>query len=195
MNNGNRIILREKKLADAWNDYKWETDPELAHLDAAPVAAIPFSRYLLDYANELHGSLSISHYFAIDTVDGKHIGNCSFYNISKFKREVELGIMIGNREYWDKGYGVDTINALVSHIFSRTNFDRIHLKTLKANNRAQKCFHKCGFTTCGQLARDGYSFILMEIHRNRWQEEQARLKADSGSLAPGSGIPSAAPKS
>ena len=37
---GSKIILRDKKLADASDDYTWETDPELAHLDAAPLLTI-----------------------------------------------------------------------------------------------------------------------------------------------------------
>jgi len=169
-----KIILREKRLADAWSDYHWETDPELAQLDAAPVSAISFSQYLLDYANELQSSLPTSHHFAVDTVGGKHIGNCSYYNVSETKGKAELGIMIGNRDYWNRGYGTDAVSTLVNYIFSQTNLSRIHLKTLKSNTRAQKCFQKCGFTPYGHLVRDGFSFTLMEIHRNQWQEEQAK---------------------
>ena len=46
---GNKIILREKRMADAEDDYAWETDPELAQLDAAPTIAISYSQYLSDY--------------------------------------------------------------------------------------------------------------------------------------------------
>ncbi|MFC2072928.1 GNAT family N-acetyltransferase [Chloroflexota bacterium] len=167
-----RIILREKSLADARSDYYWETDPELAQLDAAPVTTIPFSQYLLDYASELYNSLPTSQRFAIDTLDGKHIGNCSYYDISETKGQAELGIMIGNRDYWNKGYGTDTVSTLVNHIFCQTNLNRIYLKTLKSNTRAQKCFRKCGFTPYWHLVKDEFSFMLMEIYRNQWQEEQ-----------------------
>ena len=167
-----QIILRKKMLADARDDYAWEIDPELAQLDAAPVTTMPFSRYLLDYADELHDSFLTSRHFAIDTLDGKHIGNCSYYNISQTRGEAELGIMIGNRDYWNKGYGADAISTLVNHIFSETNLNRIYLKTLQSNQRAQKCFQKCSFTPYGQLARDGFSFMLMEMNREQWQERQ-----------------------
>ena len=169
-----KIILREKRLADAQSDYQWETDPELAQLDAAPVTTISFSHYLLDYDNELHNYLPTSHCFAVDTLDGKHIGNCSYYNTSSTKGEAELGIMIGNHDYWDRGYGTDAVTTLVNHIFCQTNLSRIYLKTLESNTRAQKCFQKCGFTPYGHLVKDRFSFILMEIYRNQWQEEQAK---------------------
>jgi len=58
MISGNKIRLRKKKLTDARNDYAWQTDPELANLDAAPLLTTNFMQYLLDYALTLHASLS-----------------------------------------------------------------------------------------------------------------------------------------
>ncbi|GAI42350.1 unnamed protein product, partial [marine sediment metagenome] len=78
-----------------------------------------------------------------------------------------LGIMIGNRDYWDKGYGADTVTTLLSYIFHQTDLKRIYLKTTDSNNRAQKCFKKCGFTPYGHMERDGFSFTLMEINRKQ----------------------------
>ncbi|GAI02420.1 unnamed protein product, partial [marine sediment metagenome] len=94
--------------------------------------------------------------------------------IDEAKDEAELGIMICNRDYWDKGYGTDAVTTLVNHIFLQTNLKRIYLKTLDWNQRAQKCFKKCGFTPYGHLARDGYNFVLMELHRKQWKERQKR---------------------
>lgn len=169
---GSKIKLRNKSLGDALNDYIWRTDSELVWLDGAPLLTTTFPRYLADYANELRYPSLTRHRFAVETLNGKHIGNCSYYNIDETKGEAELGIMIGNRDYWDKGYGVDTVTTLVSHVFHQTNFQRIYLKTLDSNSRAQKCFKKCGFTPCGHLVRDGFSFTLMEINRKQWQEKQ-----------------------
>ena len=169
---GNKIILRNKRLADAQNDYIWQTDDELARLDAAPLLATTFSRYLSDYVSELLYSSSTRYRFAIETLDGKHIGNCVYYNVNETKGEAELGIMIGNRDYWDKGYGADAITTLVSHIFRQTNLKRIYLKTLDSNRRAQKCFQKCSFTPYGHLVRDGFNFVLMEICWKQRPERQ-----------------------
>ena len=169
-----QIILREKRLADTEDDYNWATDPELAQLDAAPTITATFSEYSADYASELRNPAPTSHQFAIDTLNGKHIGNCSYYNISETKGEAELGIMIGNRDYWDKGYGADAVATLVNYIFGETDLSRIYLKTLESNTRAQKCFPKCGFTPYGHLVKDGLSFVLMEVYRNQWQEQQSK---------------------
>jgi len=173
---GNKVILREKNPADAWDDYAWETDPELARLDAAPVLSIPYSRFLSDYRSELYRSSTTNHRFAVDTLDGEHIGNCSYYNLDETRGEVELGIMIGNRDYWNKGYGTDAVTTLVNYVFRQMKLKRIYLKTLDWNIRAQKSFQKCGFTPYGQLAKDGYNFVLMEIYRSQWRKKQAKTQ-------------------
>lgn len=169
---GNKVVLRDKRLADAQDDYSWQTDPELAELDAAPVLTTLFAHYLASYAKELRRPQPNKHRFSIDTLDGKHIGNCSYYSFNKTKSETELGIMIGNRDYWDKGYGTDVVKTLVNYIFCEENLKRIHLKTLGSNKRAQKCFQKCGFTPYGQPFKDGYCFLLMELHRKQWEKQQ-----------------------
>jgi len=171
---GGKTKLREKRLADAADDYVWQTDPKLAELDAAPLLIISFQQYLSSYASELRYPSSTRYRFAIETLDGEHIGNCTYYDINESRGEAELGIMIGNRNYWDKGYGVDAVTTLANYIFQRTKLNRIYLKTLVSNTRAQKCFAKCGFTLYGRRNRDSYNFVLMELHRKQWQEQQGK---------------------
>jgi RimJ/RimL family protein N-acetyltransferase len=165
MQKGKKVILRGKRVDDARNDYHWKMDPELASLDATTPLNIPFSIYLVSYMNELRFTNTREGRYAIDTLDGKHIGNCSCYNIDFEKEEAELGILIGDRDYWDKGYGSDAVITLLNHIFKEKKLKKIYLHTLEDNIRAQKCFQKCGFVPCGRVDRGGYNFILMEIKK------------------------------
>jgi len=167
---GRKTRLREKKLSDVRNDYKWQADPELARLDAAPVLSMSFSLYLLDYAGALRHSHHNRFPLAVETLDGKHIGNCTCYDIDDKKLDAQLGIMIGNHDYWDKGYGADAVTAIVDHVFRTTRLNRLYLKTLDWNMRAQKCFTRCGFTLFGRLRRNGYDFVLMELKRKQWEK-------------------------
>lgn len=169
---GGRAVLRAKRLADARSDYAWQTDPELARLDAAPLLAIPFSQYLAGCAVELRCDSPDRQRFAIETRDGRHIGNCTCYDINEAEGRAEVGILIGERDYWDKGYGTDAITALVGHIFRQTDLARVYLKTLETNRRAQRCFQKCGFIPCGRIVRFGLNFVLMELRREWWQRDR-----------------------
>lgn len=174
MINGSKVIVCHKSLADAPDDYAWQTDTELTYLTATQPLTTSFPDYLLHYASQLRNRQSVKHQFAIKTRDGNHIGNCAYYGINDNKDEVEIGIMIGNRNYWDKGYGSNAVNALISYIFLNTNLKRIYLKTLDSNKRAQQCFSKCGFTQYGRLVKDGHSFILMELYRSQWYKQQTQ---------------------
>ena len=171
MISSSKIRLRAKRFGDAPDDYAWQIDPELARLDAVSPLTTSFPQYLSDYASELRYPSPTRRILAVETLDGKHIGNCVYYGINETKSEAELGIMIGNRNYWDKGYGTDAVTTLVSYIFRETNLSRIYLKTVEDNYRAQKCFKKCGFTPYGHMNRDGFHFVLMEFHRKQWQEQ------------------------
>ena len=175
---GDKVKLRLKRVQDAANDYSWRTDTELCKLDAAPTTSISFEEYLRGYAEELHRP-SQGCRLAIETMDGRHIGNCSYFNVDETIKEAELGIMIGDRAYWNQGYGADAILALLERIFSQTKLDRIHLKTLNWNVRAQKCFRKCGFVPCGELIRGDDEFIIMEIRRPTKPQKQTRQDPNS----------------
>ena len=175
MISGSKTRLRDRRLADALDNYMWRTDPELAQLDAAPLLTVTLSEYLADYSSELRYVYPNDFQFAIETLDGKHIGNCLYYNLDESKGEAELGIMIGDRDYWDKGYGTDVVTTLVSYVFRKqTDIKRIFLKTLDTNTRAQRCFKKCGFTQKGHLSHDGYHFVLMQIQRKQWEKSQQK---------------------
>jgi len=43
---GARVVLRDKRLEDAEQDYIWRSDPELARLDAAYPLNMTFDRFL-----------------------------------------------------------------------------------------------------------------------------------------------------
>jgi RimJ/RimL family protein N-acetyltransferase len=51
--------------------------------------------------------------------------------------------------------------------------NRLYLKTLDWNLRAQKCFTKCGFTPFGHLRRNGYDFTLMDLRREQWEKPRS----------------------
>lgn len=176
MLNQGKVILRLKKPEDASNDYKWLKDPELARLDAIKPLTISFREYLTAYASVLSHTSLKKRQFAIETRGGEHIGNCACYNINKIKGEAEVGIMIGNRRFWGQGYGSDAITALVDYIFRETDLNRLRLKTLDYNFRAQRCFDKCGFVTCGRVESDSHSFILLSLDRRRWLEQRQNSK-------------------
>lgn len=178
MLSGQKVILREKRISDVDNDYTWRCDRDLVRLDAAILSKPSYREFMAYYTDELRYPSRRRRKFAIDNLNGKHIGNCMYYDIDEDKRQAELGILIGDRQYWGKGYGTDAVNTLVSYIFRETNIERIYLSTLEWNVRAQLCFQKCGFIACGRATKNGNDFVVMELHRSWLKSTEANTAQD-----------------
>jgi len=175
---GGRIILRDKQSDDAENDYRWRSDPELARLDAAIPLTMSFERYLKLFEDQMKYPTPGSHHYSIDTVDGRFIGNCMYYDMDTVNLEAELGIVIGDRDYWSDGYGYDAVTTLLDHMFNARNLKRVYLHTLEWNGRAQKSFSKCGFNAVRPVRRMAHDFILMDVLRDDWfANAEERLSA------------------
>lgn len=171
---GEKVLLREKRISDAMNDYSWSTDKELSELDAASPMKLTFQQALLLYEEEMHYPSNWRQRFAIDTLEGEHIGNCMYYDVNESRGEAELGIMIGDRRYWGNGYGTDAVKTLLRHIFATTRLKRVSLHTLDWNIRAQKSFTKAGFSPIGMAKRHGLRFMQMEVFRAEWERAQSQ---------------------
>ena len=184
---GGRIILRDKRPTDAENDYRWRSDPELARLDAAIPLTMSFERYLKLFEDQMKYPTPGSHHYSIETLDGRFIGNCMYYDLDTVNREAELGIVIGDRDYWSDGYGYDAVTTLLHHMFTIRNLKRVYLHTLEWNDRAQKSFSKSGFNAGRPVRRMAHDFILMDVLRDDWFATcEERLAARFKDLSPNS---------
>ena len=166
---GEKVVIREKRIEDAPDDYAWRTDEELARLDATRPIRMSFEDFLKFSKEELMYSNRTSKRLAIDSLDGRHIGNCMYYDIDHRRGRAELGIMIGDRDYWDKGYGTDAVDSLLTHVFITTSLQVVYLHTLDWNHRARRSFAKSGFREVKQVRRGGLDFVLMETDRQAWK--------------------------
>ncbi len=185
---GEKVVLREKRIEDAADDYAWRTDDELSRLDATRPINLSYEEFLKYSREELEYHNPRSRRLAIDTLEGKHIGNCMYYDIDLRQGEAELGIMIGDRNYWSKGYGTDSVNALLEHIFTTTPIKRVYLHTLEWNHRARRSFAKSGFREVKKVRRSGMDFIFMEIYRSEWEQQKlSRTRALTGGQQPAQG--------
>ena len=175
---GAKVILREKRIEDAEKDYRWRSDPEIARLDAAYPLSMSFERYLKLFEDQLRYPTPGSHHFGADAADGTYIGNCMYYDLDSVSKEAELGIVIGDRNYWSNSYGYDAVTTLLNHMFMDLHLNRVYLHTLDWNERAQRCFSKSGFKPVRTVRRMAQDFILMEVLREDWLETgEERLAA------------------
>lgn len=167
-----KVRLRDKILEDAYQDYMWRRDKELSRLDGMASIDMSLSEFLTQYKEDMVSPPLDQHRYAIETPEGTHIGNCMFYDLNEYRGEAEIGILIGEKLYWNKGYGEEAVDSLLKLLFVNANIQRIYLKTLADNIRAQRCFNKCGFIPSGRIIVNGNHFISMEITRAGWMRKQ-----------------------
>jgi ribosomal-protein-alanine N-acetyltransferase len=83
--------------------------------------------------------------YAILTHDDELIGMISCYNIDSRRCVGELGIYLGEKDYWGQGYGTDALLAFLRHLFGALGFDEVYLHTYESNVRAQRSYRRAGF--------------------------------------------------
>lgn len=151
---------------------RWSDDSQfwrLAHTEPAlPVRPGYVKQKLEDRPLDLHA-------FAIRTqVDDRLIGLIGLHTIFWAHREAFMGIQIGERDYWGKGYGTDALRALLRYAFAELNLLRVSLSVLEGNDRAIRSYEKCGFRYEGRERQawtyDGrrWDEIYMGLLREEW---------------------------
>ncbi|WP_373899452.1 GNAT family N-acetyltransferase [Haloimpatiens sp. FM7315] len=163
---GKKCYLSTINIEDYEKYTKWVNDMEVA-------AGLVFASKLIDVHCEKSAleRLSSSGYnFAIvDLEKDEVIGNCGFPSLDQVNRRGEVGIFIGNKDYWGKEYGKEALNLLLDFGFSILNLHSISLKVYSFNKQAIKCYKKVGFKEAGRL-RDAkfisgcsYDEVFMDI--------------------------------
>ena len=184
---GQKVVLREKRIEDAPDDFAWRSDEELAKLDATRPLNMTYDDFLRYARTEIDDPGPRSKRLAIDTFDGRHIGNFMYYDLDLRRGEAELGIMIGDRDYWGKGYGSDALRAVQDYIFTHTTLTRVYLHTLEWNERARRSFTKAGMREVKTVRRSGMKFVRMEMLRHEWEtlrEAEARDTLERAGVGP-----------
>src|SRR3712207_6736211 len=112
--------------------------------------------------------------FAIEA-DGNLISHRSLFNIDETARHCELGISIGDKDYWGRGYGRGAVSLLLDYAFRLRNLRRVWLEVHASNERAIRAYSSCGFVEEGRMREhiwlDGRYLDngLMGILRDEWR--------------------------
>ena len=107
-----------------------------------------------------------TYFFRIRTLeDDRLIGSMGLFNFRWKDQSAEYGIVIGDSEYWGKGYGSDATQLMLRYCFHELNLHRVSLQVLGYNTRAVKAYEKCGFVKEGvqrqAIKRDGQRWDVL----------------------------------
>ncbi len=95
--------------------------------------------------------------FAILLNDGgEYIGNISYHSVDWKNRNCEIALGIGNEENLNRGLGTEAIGLLLDFLFNEMNLHRVTLDVYDFNERAIRCYEKCGFKKEGFIREAVY---------------------------------------
>ncbi len=163
---GKRIVLREYQEEDFRYMRKWVNDPEVTDY-LSDVFLYPhsmhtseeFLSFMMEGKNEKTKGFVIG-----DMQSGKYLGQIDLFGIDWKNRCAEIGIVIGNRENLNKGYGREAITLLLDFAFNRMNLHRVELEVYDYNQRAYRCYKSCGFQEEGRQ-REGI------FHKGKYRDK------------------------
>lgn len=135
-----------------------------------------------DYLENIARDSKNRNFDIITLNDNKLIGTVSLENINFIERSAILGIFIGDKDFRNNGYGTEAIKLLLEYGFKYLNLHSIRLDLLAVNERAHKCYLKCGFRDTGcsreEIFLNGkyYDKLHMDILENEFDGDYIRNK-------------------
>lgn len=144
---GDNVVIRKITRADISLLVKWKNDPEIADLVRGGPINTSYDIENRRYAKGLEEHNAVR--LIIENLFQKSIGFISLSDIDKENHKAEIGMLIGDKDYWDKGFGTDGLTTLLKHLFFELDFNRIGLEVFEYNHRAKKAYEKMGFKVEG----------------------------------------------
>ena len=142
---GELTRLRAVELTDVDRFYCWVNDLDVTeHLAIVYPMSMAAEQAWAEQAirRNSYGHLT----FAVDVIEtGEHVGNCGLHDVHPVDRVAELGVMIGAKDHWGKGYAFDALGMLLAFAFRSMNLRRVMLRADANHARAIALYERLGF--------------------------------------------------
>lgn len=180
-----RLRLRASEREDIPLFLKWVNDPEVCEFlehytvlnriqeEAWFESVSSGPRMELPLVIEIHQP---------DSDNWTPIGNLSFMNVHPVHRSAEIGIMIGEKHYWDQGYGTEAMRRMCKYGFEELNLHRIFLRVIEGNERGKNAYRKVGFVYEGTMRQARYhqgcywDVDFMSIIKSDWVSNSKEVR-------------------
>ncbi len=150
---GDRIMLRPLCERDINRKYlSWINDKEITKYMATGTFPTTFKE-LRSFYDKIAKSKTDVMFVILDKKHNLHIGNIKLGNINWVHRFADLGIMIGEKKYWGKGYGQEACRLGLGYAFDKLNLNKIILGVYASHKPAIKTYQKVGFKIEGRIKK------------------------------------------
>ncbi len=157
------------------NCVRWVNDPNVTAW--LLIGDMPITRMAeREWFHKASGWSSSEAVFAIETLDGQHIGTSGLHGIDFRHGTGTTGTLIGETALWGLGYGTDQSRVRASYAFEVLGLRRLMSSVLDGNDRSLRMQMKAGYEQVGRIPgrywkRGAYrDEILTCLTRERWEQ-------------------------
>lgn len=141
-----RVELTPLHWDNLYKHFQWNNDPELNYYDSEiPYRKESLGEFKKRFEQMVYDPLPTSRDFEICAEDGTLIGVAFVMDISHHNRHCTIGITIGDRDYWGKGYGRAALRTLLQYCFDELNMHRVSAEIFEYNEAWRKLVEWAGF--------------------------------------------------
>lgn len=90
------------------------------------------------------------HMLIYDRATLQPIGYADLNSIDTFHRTAEYDLLIGDKDYWGKGYGTEVTRLMLEYGFTALGLHNILLSVISFNERAVRAYLRAGFKEIGR---------------------------------------------
>jgi [ribosomal protein S5]-alanine N-acetyltransferase len=170
---GERVYLRPVEMEDVDRFVRWFNDPEVRTTISSTT---PMSHLReREFVEKLYKDNRDVVLAVVAKERDVHIGVAGLHGIGMPNRSATFGIAIGEKTYWDKGYGTEATKLMLNYGFGTLALHRIMLLVYDFNPRGIHVYGKLGFKEEGRKRESvfrGGKFqdeILMGILESEWK--------------------------
>jgi len=143
--NGDRISLREVQTSDVTDAYyQWMNSPEInRYLESRfyPHSKEDLRAFVSHIADDKnHVFLAMIHKYS-----HQHIGNIKLGPINWIHRHANIGLLIGEKDFWGQGLATEAIQLVVQYAFDTLNLHKLMAGCYADNSGSARAFQKAGF--------------------------------------------------
>jgi RimJ/RimL family protein N-acetyltransferase len=140
------VSLTPLHRENLYKHFEWNNDPELNRLDSElPYEQETLGEFKRRFEQMIYAPVPGTKDFEIHAEDGTVIGVAYIVNISHYNRHCKIGITIGDRDYWGKGFGRASLKMVLSYCFNEMDTHRVSTETFEYNTAWRRLVEWAGF--------------------------------------------------
>lgn len=181
---GKHVILRALEREDLKPLHKWQNDGEVMELARSQPDLV---KSMASLETELEKALKgedteVRRYMIDEKSSGKPIGWCSirFHTWAGKYHNADIGLCIGEKDKWAKGYGTDTTQLLLQESFEQLNLNKVGWWTFAENEGSIALAKKLGFKEEGRLKEQVFfnnkwhDSVIFGLLKSQYESQQSR---------------------